>query len=341
MAVPSPGYSITLRVATAVGQSSTSDLVAAAAATGAGITALDVVESTPDTVVIDVSADTRDVAHAEEVSTELSALPGVDVREGLRSDLPPPPRREARIDAEGAAAQPRRPLPCLHPRRGSGVQGDRREQGRREAPDDQTQHRRRRHGRDRGPRPRRHRARSGDAGDGGQGRPLQAVRGGRCVAGGPRHEGHRGDHRDLQGHRPGLRGINLEDISAPRRFEIERRLRAELDIPVFHDDQHGTGIVTLAALKNALKVVGKDIAEVRIVVSGVGAGHAIIRLLQVAGAQTIIACGRDGAIGPNSTVDTEHKVWLKENTNPEGFEGASRRRSAVPTSSSASRLRTC
>ncbi|RAE29339.1 NAD-dependent malic enzyme, partial [Burkholderia multivorans] len=83
------------------------------------------------------------------------------------------------------------------------------------------------------------------------------------------------------------------------------------------DDQHGTGIVTLAALKNALKVVGKDIAEVRIVVSGVGAaGHAIIRLLQVAGAQTIIACGRDGAIGPNSTVDTEHKVWLKENPSP-------------------------
>ena len=70
MAVPSPGYSITLRVATAVGQASTSDLVAAAAATGAAITALDVVESTPDTVVIDVSADTRAVAHAEEVSGE-------------------------------------------------------------------------------------------------------------------------------------------------------------------------------------------------------------------------------------------------------------------------------
>ena len=121
---------------------------------------------------------------------------------------------------------------------------------------------------------------------------------------------------------PAYGGINLEDISAPRCFEIERRLRAELDIPVFHDDQHGTGIVTLAALKNALTVVGKDIGDVRIVVSGVGAaGHAIIRLLQVAGARTIIACGRDGAIGPDSVVDTEHKVWLKENTNPEGFSG--------------------
>src|SRR5699024_10126023 len=85
---------------------------------------------------------------------------------------------------------------------------------------------------------------------------------------------------------PAYVGINLEDIAAPRCFEIERRLRDELDIPVFHDDQHGTGVVTLAALKNALKVVGKRIEDLRIVVSGVGAaGNAIIRLLQVAGAK--------------------------------------------------------
>src|SRR5699024_3290250 len=77
---------------------------------------------------------------------------------------------------------------------------------------------------------------------------------------------------------PAYGGINLEDIAAPRCFEIERRLRDELDIPVFHDDQHGTGVVTLAALKNALKVVGKRIEDLRIVVSGVGAaGNAIIR----------------------------------------------------------------
>src|SRR5699024_437789 len=75
-------------------------------------------------------------------------------------------------------------------------------------------------------------------------------------------------------------------------------------------------------LKNALKVVGKRIEDLRIVVSGVGAaGNAIIRLLQVAGAKNIIACGRDGAIGPNSKVDTDHKVWLQANTNTEGFEG--------------------
>src|SRR5699024_1033831 len=119
---------------------------------------------------------------------------------------------------------------------------------------------------------------------------------------------------------PAYGGINLEDIAAPRCFEIERRLRAELDIPVFHDEQHGTSVVTLAARKNALKVVGKRIEDLRIVVSGVGAaGNAIIRLLQVAGAKNIIACGREGAIGPNSKVDTDHKVWLQANTNPEGF----------------------
>ena len=92
-------------------------------------------------------------------------------------------------------------------------------------------------------------------------------------------------------------GVNLEDIAAPRCFEIENRLREELDIPVFHDDQHGTAIVTLAALANALRVVDKKLSEVRIVVSGVGAaGSAIIQLLKAQGANNIIAAGRSGAI---------------------------------------------
>src|SRR5690606_1178348 len=87
---------------------------------------------------------------------------------------------------------------------------------------------------------------------------------------------------------PGFAGINLEDISAPRCFEIEDRLREELDIPVFHDDQHGTAIVVLAALKNALEVVGKDLSSVRIVLSGAGAaGIAVLNLLLVAGAQDV------------------------------------------------------
>src|SRR4029078_12368887 len=84
---------------------------------------------------------------------------------------------------------------------------------------------------------------------------------------------------------PGYGGINLEDIAAPRCFEIERRLRDLLDIPVFHDDQHGTAIVVLAALTNALRVVGKEMGQVRIVMSGAGAaGSAILRLLIESGA---------------------------------------------------------
>lgn len=94
---------------------------------------------------------------------------------------------------------------------------------------------------------------------------------------------------------PGFGGINLEDISAPRCFDIERRLKEELDIPVFHDDQHGTAVVVLAALINALKVVDKKIEDVKIVVSGVGAaGNAIIRLLMSQGATDIIGAGQIG-----------------------------------------------
>ncbi len=96
---------------------------------------------------------------------------------------------------------------------------------------------------------------------------------------------------------PGFAGINLEDISAPRCFEIEARLREILDIPVFHDDQHGTAIVVLAALTNALRVVGKDLADVRVVMSGAGAaGTAILRLLLEAGAQDVVVADVEGVI---------------------------------------------
>lgn len=122
---------------------------------------------------------------------------------------------------------------------------------------------------------------------------------------------------------PAYGGINLEDISAPRCFEIEARLREELDIPVFHDDQHGTAIVTQAALNNALKVVNKKIEDVRIVLSGVGAaGHAIIRLLKASGAQHIMAAGRGGVLEPNTSQRDEHRQWLADNTNAEGFSGS-------------------
>ncbi|HEY9670004.1 MAG TPA: malic enzyme-like NAD(P)-binding protein [Waterburya sp.] len=96
---------------------------------------------------------------------------------------------------------------------------------------------------------------------------------------------------------PVFGGVNLEDISAPRCFEIEARLQRELDIPVFHDDQHGTAIVTLAALKNALKLVHKSLEEVRIVINGAGAaGIAIARLLRKAGAKTILVCDSKGVL---------------------------------------------
>lgn len=117
---------------------------------------------------------------------------------------------------------------------------------------------------------------------------------------------------------PAYGGINLEDISAPRCFEIEERLRAELDIPVFHDDQHGTAIVVLSALINALKIVNKKIEDVRIVVSGVGAaGNAIIRLLLAQGAKDIVGYGRTGALAADDTegMHSSRKA-LAEATNP-------------------------
>ncbi len=92
-------------------------------------------------------------------------------------------------------------------------------------------------------------------------------------------------------------GINLEDISAPRCFEIEKRLKACCDIPIFHDDQHGTAVVTLAAMLNALKLTGKKIGEIRVVTSGAGAaGIAIIRLLNAMGLEQVVMCDRHGAI---------------------------------------------
>jgi malate dehydrogenase (oxaloacetate-decarboxylating) len=107
---------------------------------------------------------------------------------------------------------------------------------------------------------------------------------------------------------PVFGGVNLEDIAAPRCFEIENRLRRELNIPVFHDDQHGTAIVTLAALTNALKLVNKSLDQVRIVINGAGAaGVAIARLLQKAGATTICLCDSKGILGNNRSDLTEEK----------------------------------
>jgi len=122
---------------------------------------------------------------------------------------------------------------------------------------------------------------------------------------------------------PVFGGINLEDISAPRCFEVERRLRELLDIPVFHDDQHGTAIVVLAALRNALKLVKKDMSKVKIIMSGAGAaGTAIARLLVLSGATNIIAFDIDGAISKNSASDGAMRDWFIEHSNKDDFKGS-------------------
>ncbi|KDN85203.1 NAD-dependent malic enzyme [Kitasatospora cheerisanensis] len=121
---------------------------------------------------------------------------------------------------------------------------------------------------------------------------------------------------------PGFAGINLEDISAPRCFEIEARLREALDIPVFHDDQHGTAIVVLAALTNALKVVGKEIGDIRVVMSGAGAaGTAILKLLMAAGVAHATVADVQGVVHLGRGDLNENLRWIAENTNRSGRTG--------------------
>ncbi|WP_238342916.1 NAD-dependent malic enzyme [Nocardioides cynanchi] len=121
---------------------------------------------------------------------------------------------------------------------------------------------------------------------------------------------------------PGFGGINLEDIAAPRCFEVERRLRASLDIPVFHDDQHGTAIVVLAALTNALRCVEKRLPDVRIVVSGGGAaGSAIVTLLLAGGAADVVVNDREGILCAGDETLSPAMAELAARTNPHGLRG--------------------
>ncbi|MEU0564378.1 NAD-dependent malic enzyme [Nonomuraea sp. NPDC005983] len=121
---------------------------------------------------------------------------------------------------------------------------------------------------------------------------------------------------------PGFGGINLEDISAPRCFDVERRLRELLDIPVFHDDQHGTAICVLAALTNALRVVNKPIEDVKITMAGAGAaGNAVLRLLLAAGARNVVVCDYLGAVHKGRDDLDDSLRWIAEHTNDEGYSG--------------------
>jgi malate dehydrogenase (oxaloacetate-decarboxylating) len=121
---------------------------------------------------------------------------------------------------------------------------------------------------------------------------------------------------------PGFGGINLEDISAPRCFEVERRLRDLLDVPVFHDDQHGTAIVVMAALTNALRVVGKKLPEVRIAMAGAGAaGTAVLKLMLGAGATQVTVADDQGAVHLGRPGLNPSLRWIAEHTNRDGYAG--------------------
>jgi malate dehydrogenase (oxaloacetate-decarboxylating) len=126
---------------------------------------------------------------------------------------------------------------------------------------------------------------------------------------------------------PTFGGINLEDISAPRCFEIEDRLKESLDIPVFHDDQHGTAVVVMAALFNSLKIVGKPIEELRVLVVGLGAaGIAVTKMMRASGVRHVVGCDRRGALSTEredyqSGEMSEIKRWYAENSNPDRVGG--------------------
>src|SRR5689334_17882151 len=317
MPTPSPGYSITLRVAVSATAGSTTDLASAVAETGAAVTALDIVESSHDAIVVDVTCNTVDEEHAERIREALNARPRTTVRKvsdrtfllhlGGKLSVEPKVPLKNRDDLSRAytpgvarvclaiAANPEDARRLTIKRNTVAVVTDG----------------------------------SAVLGLGNIG-PAAAL---------PVMEGKAALFKQFAGVdawpvcldtqdteqiimivkaiAPVYGGVNLEDISAPRCFEIEARLRDELDIPVFHDDQHGTAIVTLAALRNALRVVGKNLEDVRIVVSGVGAaGHAIVRLLDAQGATDIIGCDRRGALDPDAEHADEFRGWIARNTNP-------------------------
>ena len=324
MATTSPGYSITLRVEV-TDSNATALVTTAVAAAGGTLTALDVVESHGSRLVVDVTGDAIDADHAAAITAAVEQVPGVTVRNvsdrtflihlGGKLSVTPTVSLKNRDDLSRAytpgvarvclaiAANPADARKLTIKRNtvaivtdGSAVLG------------------------------------LGNIG------PFAAM---------PVMEGKAAlfkrfagvdawpvclDTQDVeeiirtvQIIAPTYGGINLEDISAPRCFEVERRLRELLDIPVFHDDQHGTAIVVLAALTNALRVVGKKLPDTRIVVSGVGAaGNAIIRLLDAQGATDIVGCGRHGVVEADADGGDEFRQWIAQHTNPRHQTGSLR-----------------
>ncbi|NNU26298.1 malic enzyme-like NAD(P)-binding protein [Isoptericola sediminis] len=325
MALPSPSYTITLRVQVPASQRASSTVVAAVADTGAAVTGVDVAHSTAHGLVVDLTCDTVDAEHGDRIAARLEELEGVHVLKWSDSTFllhlggkievavksPITTRRDlSRAYTPGVARV------CT-------AIADNPEDARRLTIKRNTVAV----------------VTDGTAvlglGDIGPAAALPVMEGKAALFkqfGGVDAWPVCLDTTDtdeivaiVKALAPVYGGVNLEDIAAPRCFEIEARLRAELDIPVFHDDQHGTAIVVLAALVNALKVVDKHISQVRVVVSGVGAaGNAIIRLLRAQGARHIVAFGRTGALHPGEEHGDPHRAWIAEHTNPEGFTGSLR-----------------
>ncbi|MGH3949743.1 MAG: NAD-dependent malic enzyme [Pseudonocardiaceae bacterium] len=323
MAAPSPGYSITVRVEAPASANTTGELTAVIGGAHGALTALDVVESHHDRIVVDVTVDAVDVAHGEALTKAISVMPGFTVRKV--SD------RTFLMHLGGKLeVQPKVPLKHRDDLSRAYTPGVARVcEAIAKNPDDARRLTIKRN-------------------------TVAVVTDGSAVLGlgnlGPAAalpvmEGKAAlfkrfanvdawpvclDTQDADkiveivcALAPVYGGVNLEDIAAPRCFEIEARLRELLDIPVFHDDQHGTAIVVLAALTNALRVVDKRIEDLRIVISGVGAaGSAIIRLLQAQGADDIIAAGRDGVLDPSATYTDPNRGWIADNTNPRGVSGS-------------------
>ena len=323
MVQPSPSYTVALHMEVSASQRVVAKLVDTATATGAVVTGVDVSDSDGDSLVVDLTADTRDSVHRGELVKALRAIDGVIVENvgdstflahvggkiEIASKYPVRNRRDlARVYTPGVA----RVCKAIH---------DHPERARKLTIKKNTVAV----------------VTDGTAvlglGDIGPAAAMPVMEGKAILFkqfGGVDAWPVALDTKDpeeiiaiCKAIAPAYGGINLEDIAAPKCFDIEARLREELDIPVFHDDQHGTAVVTLAALINALKVVGKRIEDVRIVLSGVGAaGSAIAKLLMAHGATDIVGYGRAGALYSGDTEGmNEHRKWLAENTNPRGITG--------------------
>jgi malate dehydrogenase (oxaloacetate-decarboxylating) len=317
MSATSPGYGITIRVEAATQSSPTSLIPAAIVAAGATLTALDVVESHHDRVVIDITCDTRDVAHADEISAAISAAsPEFNVRKvsdrtflmhlggklEVASRVPLKNRDDlSRAYTPGVARI------CL------AIAADKSDARRLTIKRNTVAV-----------------VSDGSAilglGNLGPEAAMPVMEGKAvlfkrfanvdawpiCLDTQDTEE----IIRTVQLIAPGFGGINLEDISAPRCFEIEARLKEILDIPVFHDDQHGTAIVVLAALLNALRIVEKDMGQIRVVLMGAGAaGTAILKLLFLSGLKNATVFDSKGILHKASPAENPMRAWLIENTN--------------------------